>query len=118
MSENVYWVMAATVKDGKLEDFKALLRELVSEKRTSEPGTLNYEWTLSEDARTCHIYERFADSAAVLAHLAGFPGFAERFMAVLAPTDFVVYGDPSAEVREALAPFGAVFMTPVGGFAR
>lgn len=118
MSEDVYWVMAATVKDGKLDDLKSLIHELVSEKQTSEPGTLNYEWTLSDDEGTCHIYERFADSAAVLAHLAGFPAFAERFMDALEATGFVVYGDPTAEVREALAPFGAVFMTPVGGFAR
>jgi hypothetical protein len=53
-----------------------------------------------------------------LAHLAGFPAFAERFMDALEATGFVVYGDPNVEVREALAPFGAVFMTPLGGFAR
>ena len=49
MSGNVYWLMSATVKDGKLDDLQSLIHQLVTEKQTSEPGTLSYEWSLSVD---------------------------------------------------------------------
>ena len=39
-------------------------------------------------------------------------------MGALEVTSLIVYGDPNAEVREALAPFGAPFMSPAGGFHR
>ena len=38
-----------------------------------ETGTLAYEWDLSDDGTNCVTYERFSDSAAALAHLAGLP---------------------------------------------
>jgi hypothetical protein len=44
--------------------------------------------------------------------------FAERFLAAVAPTRLVVYGDPNDEVRAALSAFGAVHMAQIGGFAR
>lgn len=33
-------------------------------------------------------------------------------------TRFVVYGLPSAEVKQALAAYAPVFLTPIGGFKR
>ncbi len=44
--------------------------------------------------------------------------FAGRVMDVLELASLFVYGDRSANVREALALFGAGLMTPVGGCAR
>lgn len=44
--------------------------------------------------------------------------FAERFFAALEPTRFVVYGNPSEEVRESLSAFGVAYMAPVNGFNR
>ena len=41
-----------------------------------------------------------------------------RFLAAVEPTRFTVYGDPSADVREALAGFGAAHYSQIGGFAR
>lgn len=34
------------------------------------------------------------------------------------PTRFVVYGNPSDEVQEALSAFGVINLAPVAGFAR
>ena len=52
-------------------------------------------------------------------HLASFgANFAERFLSVLRPVRFVVYGTPSDEVREALAGFAPVYMQDAGGFTR
>ena len=119
MSDTVSWILDLKIKDGEIDNAKALMREMVDATKANEPGTLNYEWYASDDGATIHIYERYADSAATMTHLGAFgEKFAERFLAILEPTRFVVYGDPSAEVREALAPMGAVHMAHIGGFTR
>ncbi len=119
MSDNVHWVLEIEIKQGELDNFKALMNEMVEATRANEPGTMNYEWFISADERSCHIYERYADSAATMTHLGSFgQNFAERFMAAVTPTRLVVYGDPSDEVRAALSAFGAVHMAQIGGFAR
>ncbi len=119
MSETVHWVLEVAIKQGELDNFKAVMNDMVEATQANEPNTTNYEWFISDDGRTCHMYERYADSAATMTHLAAFgENFADRFLAAAAPTRFVVYGNPSAEVREALAGFGAVHMGQIGGFAR
>ena len=120
MSDHVFWVVEMTIKSGELVNFKALMNEMVDATRANEPHAMNYEWFISEDDKQCHIYERYADSAAVMTHLGNFgQHFAERFTAVVEETtSFTVYGNPSDEVREALRGFDAVFMAPIGGLAR
>ncbi len=119
MSDNVHWVLEIEIKQGELDSFKALMNEMVEATRANEPDTMNYEWFISDDEGSCHIYERYADSAATMTHLGSFgQNFAERFMAAVAPTRLVVYGDPNDEVRAALSAFGAAHMAQIGGFAR
>ena len=119
MNDNVYWLLEVTIKAGELDNFKALMKEMVEATQANEPNTLNYEWTITEDSQSCHIYERYADSAATMTHLGTFEEkFEERLVAAVEPTRFVVYGTPNNEVKESLSGLDAVFMTPFGGFAR
>ncbi len=119
MTDNVYWLLEVAIKPGEFDNFKALMKEMVEATQTNEPNTLNYEWTITEDSQSCHIYERYADSTATMTHLGAFgEKYAERFMASVEPTRFVVYGPANNAVKEALSGFGAVFMAPFGGFAR
>ena len=59
----VSWVVQCAVKDGQLDAFKELMEEMVA---GDERGarTLNYEWFISDDSSTVHIYEKYADSEA------------------------------------------------------
>lgn len=117
MSDHVHWRLELEVQSGK-DELNNLTAELVSASE-AEPGTLVYEVSMSSDGKTCHFYERFADSAAALAHLGGFQAnFAEQFMQVFKPVRIVVYGSPNAQVKEALAAFGPEYMKSVAGFAR
>lgn len=119
MSNDVYWVFELNIKPGQLDNMKALMDEMVEATQTNEPKAINYEWFISEDETTCHIYERYTDSAAVMTHLGNFgQNFAKRFFAVAEPKRQVVYGNPNDEVRKALGRGGAVFMGPLGGFTR
>lgn len=118
MSDVVSWSLQMSVREGCLEDARSLVPEMVAATR-DEPGALIYEYFLSEDGGSCHIYERYADSDAVMMHLGNFgANFAERFMGCFEPTSFSVYGPASDEVRSALAGFGAVHLNAMDGFSR
>lgn len=119
MNDTVSWILMLSVKPGELENFRTLMEEMVAHTERNEPGTLAYEWFVSEDGSAVHLYERYADSAAALAHIAGFgENFAGRFMAAVEPTGYFVYGNPNDEVRSAVATMGARILGPFGGFAR
>jgi quinol monooxygenase YgiN len=60
---HVSWVIELAVKNGALEAFKELMEEMVSG-TGGEPETLAYEWYISGDQGTIHIYEKYADSEA------------------------------------------------------
>jgi len=119
MNDQVSWMLDLEIQPGRDADFRALMAEMVSATQANEAGTLDYEWSVSEDGRRCHLFERYVDSDATMTHLATFgERFAARFLEILKPVGFVVYGSPSAVVREALAAFGPAYMQTVGGFSR
>jgi quinol monooxygenase YgiN len=119
MSKVVYWVLELSIRPGALPDLEDLMKEMVAATAVNEPGTLNYEWTVAENGRVCHIFERYADSAAVMVHLATFgEKFADRFMNLVEPTRIVIYGNPDEQVKGALADLDPLMMAPIGGFSR
>ncbi|MCE2503170.1 MAG: antibiotic biosynthesis monooxygenase [Chlorobi bacterium] len=116
---HVFWNLEADIKEDKLEDLKSLMATMVEATRADEPGTLNYEWFVSEDGMKCHIHERYADSGAVLTHLGNFgTKYAKDFMDALDIKRFTVYGNPDETARGALTKVGAQFMSPLDGFVR
>jgi quinol monooxygenase YgiN len=118
MQNHVSWVLESAVKPGKLGSFKELMGEMVAG-TSVEPGTLNYEWYISRDEGTVHLFEKYADSEAMVTHVSGFmEKWAGRFLECVDPTRFTVYGDPSEAARELLAGFGPTYLAPWGGFAR
>ena len=119
MSEQVYWILETAIKEGELENLKALMADMVAATEANEPGTLNYEWSISPDEKSCHIFERYVDSDATMVHMGNFQkNFAGRFVSILTPTRFEVYGAASDTVKKGLAPLGAVFNPSLGGFSR
>lgn len=72
MSSPVSWLVEVGVKPGQPESFTELMHEMVASTR-DEPGAWAYEWFVGV-GDIVHMYERYADSDAMLAHLAGFGG--------------------------------------------
>jgi quinol monooxygenase YgiN len=116
-SEEVFWVVALKINPGQEAKFKALSEQLI-ESTKAEPGTLNYEWSLSEDGQTCHIYERYVDSAAAKVHLERSAPLVGQIPTVATRLGFTIYGAPSDEVKQILSSRGAAIMKPLGGFSR
>jgi len=118
MSASVSWNLRVTIREGLLEEFRALMLEMV-ESTKAEAGTQGYEWFIGADERSCHINERYSDSDAAMAHLGNFgTKFADRFLGCVEPTSLNVYGEPSDEVRAALDGFGPEYLGTFGGFSR
>jgi quinol monooxygenase YgiN len=118
MDKQVSWIIELAVKPGQLENFRGLMNEMV-ESTEPEPDTLSYDWFVSDDGSTVHIYERYADSDALVAHITGFKRkFAERFMTMVDATRFVVYGEPNKAARDEMEPFGPEYLGTFGGFVR
>lgn len=118
MSKTVSWNLQLSVREGRLNDARNLMREMVTATE-QEPGAQGYEWFLRGDGKVCHLNERYANSAAAMVHLGNFGSkFADRFLACFEPTSFSVYGEPSAEARAVLDGFGATYLGWLGGFKR
>lgn len=118
MSNTISWNLQMSVREGRLDDARELMSEMVASTR-EEPGAQGYEWFLSEDGKRCHINERYADSEAVVTHLDNFgTKFADRFLACFEPTSLSVYGEPNAQAKAALDGLGATYLGWFGGFNR
>ncbi|MEM6802515.1 MAG: antibiotic biosynthesis monooxygenase [Bacteroidota bacterium] len=117
MNSNIIWTVEGTVKDGQKDAIVALMKEMLVLVE-QETGTLNYEWTLSEDAKNLHVYERYKDVEATFAHLGTWAKFAERFTAIVDIDRFTIFSNTSPELREAVAGLQPIYMAPIGGFAR
>jgi len=118
MSEQVSFVVELAVEPGELDEFKALMAELIESAR-AESGTLAYEFFVSEDGGAVHVYERYADSAAILVHAKTLgEKYGARLMAVATPKRTIVFGTPSAEAQKALSMLGPTYLEPLGGFSR
>jgi quinol monooxygenase YgiN len=119
MSDNVFWILEANINADQFDNLKALMSEMVDGTMREEPGALNYEWFIADDGKSLHLYERYADSEAVMVHRGNFgQKYAQRFFAYLTVTKMTMYGNPSDQVREGFARFAPTYMNLSAGFAR
>jgi quinol monooxygenase YgiN len=105
------------IHDGQDDVFRALADEMCAA-TANEVGVLNYEWSLSEDGKTCHVLERFADSDGVRAHNENVAAYVERMVTIADIVSVEVYGSPDDGARKMLEGFGARFHRPYAGFVR
>ena len=118
MSAEVSWQVELELKPGQRDHFLALTEEMVEASRC-EAGALIYERFVSEDGEAVWVYERYADSAAAVAHLKMFAEqFGERFTGMVSRKRFTVFGSPSDELRNILDGFNATYLARLAGFAR
>jgi quinol monooxygenase YgiN len=117
MGDQISWWVELAVKPGQLGNLEALTREMVESTR-AETGVLGYARFVSDDGKSVQVYERYANSAAAVAHLKVFVvTFGERFQGMVERKRFTVLGTPSAELKQVLDRFGATYLKPFGPFA-
>jgi len=118
MGNEIAWQVELAVKPGELENYRALIGKMVEFTET-EPGTLIYEYFISQDGQTIYVYERYADAAAAVAHLlAAGKRFGGRSAHMVEIRRFLVFGMPSAELRAILDRLGATYLAFFAGTHR
>lgn len=116
MFDNIGWIVEAKLKQGKKDEFEAVMQEIVKETRR-ESGTLNYQYYLS-DAGDVLVYERFADVESAHIHVSNWDNFAERWAAAAEPTRMVHLGNLPEDLRMRHKALKPLWLKPFGGFAR
>ena len=117
MTENIYWILKAKIGDGNLDELKKLAKECCEITKT-EPGVMAYEWSIAQDREMLHIYERYMDSEAAMAHMANLSAQLPQLMGLVSVTEIECYGKASGDFREAAKDFPMVYMETFCGFRK
>ena len=87
---------------GKIDEFQAAARKLLAAVREKDTGTLQYDWFLDRERGVCVVREAYADSSALLQHMANMGSLLGGLME-LTDLSVEIFGDPSPELAAALA---------------
>ena len=93
-----------SIAPNDLTQFKQVAAEVL-ELTIPEPGVLHYNWFFSDDETMCEVREVYADSDAMLAHIATVGDVLGPMVELGGGLEAEVFGSPSAALAEALAPF-------------
>ena len=126
MNDSVFFIVELEVNRGQTDDLRSVMQEMTNLTQTDEPGTLSYEWFLSDDGQACHIYERYANPEAALIHNKTFPKELFDRSQAFRPIRLTAYGNVTAKIREkrieplrrAVPGISIAVLTSRGGFTR
>lgn len=102
MSEPIVFVDSSEIREGKLEELKSGLKELVEFVETNEPRPIAYNVHINDEGTLMTVVQVHPDSASMEHHmqLAG-PAF-PKFVELLKLRTMDVYGRPSDALLEQL----------------
>ena len=89
------------IHPGKLEAFKETAAAALQIVREKDTGTTQYDWFLNSDQTVCIARETYADSQAVLMHMANLGGQLQE-LASTCDADFEFCGTLSPELMAAV----------------
>jgi quinol monooxygenase YgiN len=116
-TRQVYWIITGEINRGQEAAFRVICARLV-ESTKAEPRALNYEWSIAENGRLFHIYERYTDSEAVKFHRGQAGEMLKELYAVVSLKSFTLYGGPSDELKQLFVARHPSVMVPHNGFSR
>ena len=92
------------IPPGNLAEFKELAARAL-ELTKGEATTLQYDWFFNDDHTKCVVRETYANSDAVLAHMANIGELLGKLVETGGGVEVEVFGDPSPELLAAAAAF-------------
>ena len=119
VNKMVLFVVDLTINEGSFDQFESVVQAMTAASR-KEPGTLGYEWCLSDDRKRCRLIEVYADENAMIAHMSG-PAVQElvpKALETASIAGFDVYGDLGPEGAKIMAQFGVEIFAPWHGLGR
>ena len=109
-----------TIEEGKIEEYKKLVQDMIRVVEANEPDIINYQFYLNRDETKCIVHETYTNSEAVLAHNNGVASqtILPKIFSVAKISRFDVYGNPSEKLQKVLTSFGAQTYNLFAGFSR
>jgi quinol monooxygenase YgiN len=109
-----------TIEEGKIEEYKKLVKKMSRVVEANEPDTINYQFCLNRDGTKCIVYETYSNSEAVFAHINGVASqtILPKIFNVSKISKFEVYGNPREELQKLLTIFSPHIYTQFTGFTR
>ncbi len=114
----ISYLVEFTISEGKVEEFKEKAQGYIQAVQENEPGTLTYQWWLSDDGTTALIQEGFDSQEALLTHLGNVGPSLPELLAIAPLASLKVFGTANDQVRGALADLGAQHFPHLAGFDR
>lgn len=111
-------VVRFAIKEGKLEAFRAKSLEIAQAAEAEEPQTAAYTTYVDAEGKTAVLVERYASSAAFLAHFRHTGPSLGPLLELAPATEVLTLGEPDAEARALLASIHSTFFTKLAGFQR
>ena len=117
-NNNIHIRAEVTVEEGKKEEYKKLIRDMIRAVEANEPGTINYQFYLDKPGTECIIWETYENSEALLAHNNGVASqtILPKIHRISKIRRLDVYGNPTEELQKMLS--GTQTFYPFAGFSR
>jgi quinol monooxygenase YgiN len=108
------------IKDGKIKEFKKLVRNMSRVVEANEPDTLSYRFYFDRNQTNCIVHEIYANSEAVFAHSnsLALQRILPKIFGLSRISKFEVYGNPSKKLQKILTGFSPETYNLFTGFTR
>jgi quinol monooxygenase YgiN len=108
------------IDEGKIEEFRKLVRDMSRAVEANEPDTIDYQFYLNREGTKCIVHETYANSEAALTHNNSVVSqtILPKIFLVSKVSRFDAYGNPSEELQKVLTSFDAETFNLIAGFSR
>lgn len=103
------------IREGKLNEFKKLATESLAISKEKDKNTRQCDWFFTEDYNECIVRELYVNSNGVIEHLDNLGDVFDKIMET-ADCSVYVFGDPTNQLKERLAPMNVKYYIFYQGF--
>jgi hypothetical protein len=100
VSEAITFVDSSDVREGRLDELKAAINEMVEFVESNEPRPIAYNVYLNENSTRMTVVQVHPDSASMELHMKLAGSVFRRFVDLITLTSMDIYGTPSDELLE------------------
>ncbi|MGH2490292.1 MAG: hypothetical protein ACRDF9_02175 [Candidatus Limnocylindria bacterium] len=100
MSEAITFIDSSDVREGRLDELKAAINEMVELVESNEPRPIAYNVYLNENSTRMTVVQVHPDSASMELHMKLAGSVFRRFVELITLTTMDIYGTPSHELLE------------------
>ncbi len=104
MKQTLHFKAEFTISEGKIKDYKKLIKEMSNVVKANEPDTINYQFYFDRSEIRCILHETYKSSEAVFSHINGVASktILPRIHYISRITRFEVFGAGSKKLQKAM----------------